>query len=129
MTNPLAINYALDWLAELNGHPFELEGISMLDGGRYQLLHYPKSERRTEHTDGRLSYEPCLTLEFGNGSVQPNNVALSRWKGRRVRVHGILTARLLPQKYAEMDILGILCPGAIEPYSIQRITADERRRS
>jgi hypothetical protein len=39
--------------------------------GRYQLLHYSKSERRTEHKDGLLSYEPSVALEFADGSVQP----------------------------------------------------------
>jgi hypothetical protein len=129
MTNPITINHVLDRLPELSGRPVELEGVLVSDGGHYQVLHYPKSERRTEHTDGQLSYAPSVVLEFGDGSSQPNKVALSRWQGKRVRVHGILKARLLPREYAGMDIFGIIYPGSIEPYSIQRLTADERRKS
>lgn len=92
MTNPIPINHALDQLTELNGRPVELEGVLVSEHGQYQLLHYPKAERRPEHKDGLLGYEPSVVLEFRNGSIQPNHAALARWQGKRVRVHGILRA-------------------------------------
>jgi hypothetical protein len=128
MTNPTPINLALERLAELNGMPAELEGILEGDGGGYLLLHYPKAERKAVHTDGRLTYQPGVLLEFGDGSMQPNHSALSRWLGKRVRVHGLIRTRLLPKEFAAMDIFGALWPASIAPYSIQRLTAEERRQ-
>jgi len=44
------------------------------------------------------------------------------------RVHGLIRTRLLPKEYATMDLLGVLWPASIVPYSIQRLTAEERRQ-
>jgi hypothetical protein len=90
MTHPLAINHVLDRLAELDGMPIELEGILAAEPEGYQLLHYPKSERRPAYKDGGRSYPPIVVLTFGNGGMQPNESALTRWLGKRVRIHGML---------------------------------------
>jgi hypothetical protein len=58
MTHPLAINHALDRLAELDGMPIELEGILAVEPEGYQLLHYPQAERRPDYKDGRRIYPP-----------------------------------------------------------------------
>jgi hypothetical protein len=126
MTHPLAINNALDRLAELDGMPVELEGVLAMEAEGYQLLHYPKGERRADYSDGHRSYPPTVLLAFGNGSLQPNRDALSRWLGKRVRVHGLLRSTLLPRSYENIDVLGLVTPVSIEPYSIQRLTAGER---
>jgi len=127
MTHPLAINHALDRLAELDGMPIELEGILAVEPESYQLLHYPQAERRPGYKDGRRIYPPVVVLAFGNGSMQPNRSALTRWLGKRVRVHGVLRSTLLPRSYENMDVFGLVTPASIEPYSIQRLTAEERR--
>lgn len=127
MTHPLAINSALDQLVELDGMPVELEGVLAVEPEGYQLLHYPKAERRPAYRDGHRSYPPTVLLAFGNGSLQPNRNALTRWLGKRVRVHGILRSTLLPRSYENMDVFGLVMPASIEPYSIQRLTAGERR--
>jgi hypothetical protein len=129
MTNPLSINSALEQLGHLDGMPAELEGILAAGGEGYQLLHYPRSERKADHKHGQQSYEPGVAIEFGNGSLQPNHRALARWLGKRVRVHGLIRTRLLPPAFATMDIFGILWPASIEPFTIQRLTADERREN
>ena len=127
MTHPLAINHALDKLAELDGMPVELEGILAVEPEGYRLLHYPKAERRPDYTDGHRSYPPAVVLAFGHGSLQPNQNALTRWLGKRVRVHGVLRSTLLPRSYEGVDVFGMVMPASIEPYSIQRLTAGERR--
>jgi hypothetical protein len=127
MTHPLSINNALDKLVELDGMPVELEGVLAVEAEGYQLLHYPKAERRPDYTDGHRSYPPTVLLAFGTGSLQPNREALSRWLGKRVRVHGILRSTRLPRSYEKMDVFGLVTPASIEPYSIQRLTAEERR--
>jgi hypothetical protein len=129
MTHPLAINHALDRLAELDGMPIELEGILAAEPEGYQLLHYPKSERRPAYKDGGRSYPPIVVLTFGNGGMQPNESALTRWLGKRVRIHGVLHSTLLPRSYENMDVFGLVTPASIRPYSIQRLTAEERREN
>jgi hypothetical protein len=90
MTNPRTVNQALDELVELDGKAAEIEGILVVESEGYHLLHYPKAERRPGPTDGKIQYQPGIWLSFGTGSVQPNHVALSRWLGKRVRVHGLV---------------------------------------
>jgi hypothetical protein len=128
MTNPLAVNDALDRIAELDGTPIELEGILGVEPEGYHLLHYPKVERKPDYLDvsGR-SYPPSVILAFGNGSLQPNVDTLSRWIGKRVRVHGVLHSTPLPRGDEQTILTGLVTPARIEPYSVQRLTSDERR--
>jgi hypothetical protein len=128
MTNPLAVNDALDRIGELDGMPVELEGILAEEPEGYHLLHYPKLERKPDYFDlsGR-SYPPSVVVAFGNGSLQPNDKALSRWVGKRVRVHGVLYSTPLPRGDERTIFMGLVTPARIEPYSVQRLTSEERR--
>jgi hypothetical protein len=126
MTNPIAINLALDQIAELDGQPVELEGILQQQSDGYYLTHYPSADRRSEYTSGNRDYPPAIVLAFGSGSVRPNQSTLSRWIGRRVRVHGVIRSTLLPHE-DNTDYFGLIAPASIEPYSVQRLTAEERR--
>jgi hypothetical protein len=128
MTNPFAVNYALDRIVELDGTPIELEGILAVEPEGYHLLHYPKVERKPDYFDlsGR-SYPPSVILAFGSGSLQPNHRVLSGWIGKRVRVHGVLHSTPLPRGDEQTVFMGLITPARIEPYSVQLLTADERR--
>ena len=128
MTNPLTINEALDRITELNGMPVELEGILASEPEGYHLLHYPKAERKPDYLDlSGHRYPPSVILAFGNGSLQPNQKALGRWLGKRVRVHGVLHSTPLPRGDEQTLFMGLVTPARIEPYSVQRLTSDERR--
>lgn len=68
-----------------------------------------------------------MYLHFGVGSIQPNTVALAKWVGKRVRVHGIIYSA--KARGREFDVLSDpLCvwPVQIEVYSVQRVTSDQR---
>jgi len=131
MTSPRAVNDIIDNLSELDGQPLEVEGILFRESEGYQLLHYPKAERKAGPTVGEHTYKAAVWISPGNGSLRLNNDALSRWVGKRVRVHGIL------QSYTALEFHGFMgkggfgpwgfWPAQIEPYSIQRVTAEERR--
>jgi hypothetical protein len=128
MTNPLSVNEALDRITELNGMPVELEGILAVEPEGYHLLHYPNAERKPDHVDlSQRRYPHSVILAFGSGSLQPNQIALQRWIGKRVRVHGVLHSTPLPKGDEETVLMGLYTPARIEPYSVQRLTAEERR--
>ncbi len=131
MTNPLTINQVFERLAELDGQPVALEGILMADdGGGYELLHYPSADRVLTYLEGETAYRAAICLGFGTGSVQPNRKVLTRWSGKRVRVHGVLHSVLaLPDIAALGKGFGPwgFWPVELEAYTVQRVTADERR--
>jgi len=114
MTAPMSVNDMADALEALVGQPIEVEGLLQAVWGGFELRHYPTSRRRARPVDCWLS--------FGHGSLQPNQLALSRWVGKRVRVHGIVLDPHMPFGHgpAQQSV-------AIQPYSIQRLTAEERR--
>ena len=97
------------------------------------MKHYPKAERHSEHMEEGHSYQSGIWVEFGNGSIQPNNAVLSGWQGKRVRVHGVV------HSVASLPSIGALgtggfgpwgfWPATIEPSSVQRVTAEERREN
>lgn len=129
MTASRSVNEVLDNLVALGGQPVELEGILEVHPEGYELRHYPKSERRGEVEAGGASYQPAFWVAFGAGSLRPNRQALARWVGKRVRIHGVVEAPSAPEA---SGLLGGFGPygcwlAAIEPYSIQRVTAEDRR--
>jgi hypothetical protein len=128
MANPLNVNEVLDRITSLDGAPVELEGVLAAEPEGYHLLHYPHSERKPDFVDlSHRSYPPSVILAFGTGSLQPNQEALSKWLGKRVRVHGILRSTPLPKGDEQTIHMGLVTPARIEPYSVQRVTAEERR--
>ena len=131
MTRSRAVNEALEQLADLEGEPVEIEGILEADSEGYELVHYPRSERRTAYLEGDDEYRPAFWLAFGNGSLRPNHAALKRWLGKRVRVHGLVRSLAALPVVSGLGKGGFgpwgFWPAEIEPYSVQRLTAEERR--
>ena len=131
MTAPCSINDLLSGLSEFNGKPVELEGVLAAHSEGYELLHYPKANRRGKLADGEESYEPAVWLSPGNGSLRLNTTSLQRWVGKRVRVHGVVQSITSLASVGSLGRGGFgpwgFWPASIEPYSIQRVAADERR--
>lgn len=76
-------------------------------------------------------YHPAVCMAFGRGSLQPNLAALRRWSGKRVRVHGVLRSTLPRPAFGAIDAYFDTFGGwlvDIEPYSLQRVSAFERRQ-
>ena len=132
MTLPLTINQALERLNALDGQPVELEGIlDASHGGGYELLHYPKVERATSYDRNDSRYRSALWLAFGDGSLRPNHEALSRWCGKRVRVHGVIRTVNPHPELAGFFGSGFgpwgNWPAEVESFILQRVSADARR--
>lgn len=125
MTQHRSVDDALDHIHELGGRPVELEGILdtsfgwALDRLEYWLLHYPKAERRP----GNLSR---LALEFGDGSIRPNPLALARWEGKRIRVHGVVHPPKSPSSSGPFEGNGAYCVH-LEVHSVQRVSSEQRK--
>jgi hypothetical protein len=138
MTQHRSINETLDLIAKLDGQAVEVEGILgvSFDGMRqgYELLHYPKAERRDDRCEDGQIHLASLWLEFGDGSIRPNGAVLARWAGKRVRVHGVVNADKSACAHPAfdggtgVDPWGIL-RAHIEVYSIQRVTSEQRKES
>jgi hypothetical protein len=133
MTAHRSVNEVLAQLATLDGQPLEIEGILELQPEGFSLLHYPKAERKVGPQEGEHQYEASVWVGFGGGSLQPNREALNRWVGKRVRIHGILSVYLSLQPFGTFGRGGFgpwgFWPAQIEPYSVQRITSEERREN
>jgi hypothetical protein len=131
MNSHLAVNQVLDRLAAYEEQPMQVEGVLEVHEEGYALKHYPNAERRTEYVEEGYSYQSGIWIEFGDGSVRPNARVLDRWQGKRVRVYGVIHGiSSLPSTRAfSKGGFGPwgLWPAAIEPTSIQRVTAEERR--
>lgn len=131
MTAHRSVNDVLAQLEDLADHPLEIEGILELHPEGFELLHYPKSERKIGPQDGEHQYQAGVWVGFGDGSLRPNRDALRRWVGKRVRIHGILKCYLSLATVGAFGRGGFgpwgSWPAQIEPYSVQRVTADERR--
>lgn len=131
MTNPRAINEVLQHLDSLDGRPVEIEGVLSSESEGYQLLHYPKAKRRTPFAVDDHTYEPAVWIAPGDGSMRLNTSVLDRWVGKRVRVHGILTSYLSLAPVGSLGRGGFgpwgFWPAQVEPYSVQRVTSEERR--
>ncbi|WP_396616786.1 hypothetical protein ACHZ97_09475 [Lysobacter soli] len=127
----ISVNGLIEQLAELDGQPVQVEGVLVLEPEGYELQHYPNSERLTTRTLFDSEYRPGIWIAFGDGALKPNHVALERWTGKRVRVVGIVKtiATLSPAGSLGRGGFGPwgFWPAQIEPYSVQRVTADERR--
>lgn len=124
MTAHLSVNAVLDRIGELDGQPVEIEGVlgpPAFDGD-YELLHYPKAERR----DANASF----LLMFGHGSIQPNRLTLARWVGKRVRVHGVAYSGddQAGRESERFDAWFEFRPH-VEVYSIQRVTSEQRKEN
>ena len=133
MTAHRSVNDVLAHLGALDEQPLELEGILEAHPEGFELLHYPKSERIAGPQDGDHQYQAGVWVGFGGGSLQPNRDALNRWVGKRVRIHGILSSYLSLQPVGSFGRGGFgpwgFWPAQIEPYSVQRVTAEERREN
>jgi hypothetical protein len=131
MTQHISVNDTLDRINELAGRPVEVEGVldssfdSCLGRSEYWLLHYPKAERRTAATAPQSTKPSRLWLAFGDGSLRPNPVALTRWDGKRVRVLGI--AR--PARTTSEDLFSgnSAYYAHVEVFSIQRLASEQRK--
>jgi len=132
IATPLPVNDVLTRLAELHDVPVQLEGILAAHDEGYEVQHYPKLERQSEYVEGDTSYQSGIWLAFGDGSIRPNERALSRWNGKRVRISGVIRSlSSLPSlEWAGKGGFGPWgrWPAEIETYSIQRVTAEERRQ-
>ena len=131
MEIPLPINNALARLAELDGVPVHLEGILIAHYEGYEVQHYPKVERQSEHIEENAVYQAGIWLAFGDGSIQPNERALGRWNGKRVRISGVIRSLSSLPSFGWVGKGGFgpwgRWPAEIETYSVQRVTAEERR--
>jgi hypothetical protein len=133
MTAHRSVNDVLAQLATLNDQPVQVEGILRLQSEGFELLHYPKAERQFGPVEGEHQYQPSIWLGFGNGSLQPNTEALERWVGKRVRIYGVINSYLALPPFGSLGRGGFgpwgFWPAQIEPYSVQRVTAEERREN
>lgn len=126
-----SVNQILDQLASHDGQATQLEGVLEVHEEGYAIKHYPNAERRSEHVEEGHAYRSGVWLEFGNGSIRPNEKVLERWHGKRVRVYGII------RTISSLPAIGMVgkggfgpwgfWPASIEPASVQRVTAPERR--
>lgn len=127
-----SVNDTLEKIEELDGVAVQVEGIltELFNGSAdgYQLLHYPAAERHAA-TAGRVLHHVGLWLEFGNGSIQPNRAVLSRWLGKRVRVHAVAHCAKFDQAHDAFHSMAD--PSCWQPhlevYSIQRVTSEQRK--
>jgi len=119
-----SVHEVLSSIALDESGPVEVEGIlvaretSSLRGPEYWLLNYPKG-------DGDPRF--CLLLEFGYGSIRPNHTALARWIDKRVRVQGLSRSARSLSNPSDIWDQASFSPH-IEVYSIQRLTAAQRRK-
>jgi hypothetical protein len=127
------VNEVLEQLVALEGKPVQLEGILELHEEGYALKHYPKAERLSEYVEEGNSYQSGVWVEFGNGSIQPNDTVLGGWQGKRVRVHGVIHSLASLPSIGAVGKGGFgpwgVWPATIEPSSVQRVTAEERREN
>jgi hypothetical protein len=114
-TTGLSVNDAIERLSSLAGKPVEVHGLLAFGLEEVAIWHFPKVERRSLASSER--YPSSLWIEFGNGSIRPNEVALERWNGKRVTVSGILRAADAAVGCGHFG----MWPGEIEVYSIRRI--------
>jgi hypothetical protein len=133
MTAHRSVNEILAQLATLNDQPVQVEGILELQSEGFELLHYPKAERQSGPAEGEHQYQASIWVGFGNGSLQPNTEVLERWVGKRVRIHGVISSYLALPPVGSLGRGGFgpwgFWPAQIEPYSVQRVTAEERREN
>lgn len=133
MNTHLAVNQVLDRLAAFEGQPMQVEGVLEVHEEGYALQHYPNVERRPQYLEEGYSYQSGIWIEFGDGSVQPNDKVLDRWKGKRVRVYGVIHGISFLPSITAFSKGGFgpwgFWPAVIKPTSIQRVTAEERRES
>jgi hypothetical protein len=124
------VSDVLERLEDLHGTAVQVEGVLTTSrsgtGGGYELLHYPGAERQELNDPQQFK----LWLEFGTGSIKPNNTVLTRWIGKRVRVHGIACRpKYLLNPSVECSMSDPSCWQAhLEVYSVQRVTSEQRRQ-
>lgn len=78
MSSYRSVNEVLERLVEFEGQLMQLEGVLEIHEEGYALKHYPSAERRSEHVEEGYSYQSSIWVEFGNGSIQPNDAVLKR---------------------------------------------------
>ena len=131
MVQHCSVNEVLNSLDRFDGQAANIEGVLHAQPEGFQLLHYPKVERVLSVETEADPYQPAVWLAFGSGALLPNLVTLGRWQGKRVRVQGLV------RTFAALPVRGGLgrggfgpyglWPAQIEPYTLQRVTARERR--
>jgi len=137
MKTYLSVNEVLERKSSLHGKGIEVEGlleaVGVFGSGSegYALLHYPKSERLDKPPASGF-YSSGLWIEFGSGSLALNHKKLSQWVGKRVRILGIFWESRRKISDENSEGLPLSTPWAmwsqfIEPYSLQRVVAEQRR--
>jgi hypothetical protein len=119
MKSALQVNQAIDNLSAIADGPVAIEGQLSFEFEDVSIGHLPGHERRDDPSGSRSAYASSIWLAFGGGSVRPNQDALRRWSGKRVRVTGILRG---PGPLGGCGHMS-LWPAEIEPYSVERINA------
>jgi len=114
----LNVNELMDRRGELDGQPVEVFGLLTFEFENCSIQHFPKSEQRELSDAPAESYNPSsIWLNFGIGSIRPNEQVLSGWNGKRVRVAGMV--RCAREPFGCGHLSGWDC--AIEPFSIERV--------
>lgn len=113
----LSVNEVIDRAAELDGKPVEIVGLLTFEFENHSLNHFPKAERResTEAVDPPC-YQSSVWIAFGTGSIQPNQEALARWTGKRIRIAGVVRLPKGPCGCGHLGGWGC----EVEAYTIER---------
>ena len=131
MVQHCSVNEVLKSLDRFDGQAANIEGILHAQPEGFQILHYPKAERGVSIETEGDPYQSAVWLAFGSGALQPNLTTLGRWQGKRVRVQGFVRTRASLPPRGGLGRGGFgpygLWPAQVEPYTIQRVTAGERR--
>lgn len=114
----LSVNELIDRFPELDGQPVEVTGLLTFEFENTSIGHFPKAEHReiAEEVDPPY-YQSSVWLTFGSGSIQPNEVVLSKWTGKRVLVTGVLRGPSGPYGCGHFGAWGC----EIEAYSVVRV--------
>jgi hypothetical protein len=120
MSSALQVNQALDRLADLADGPVAIDGQLSFEFEDVSISHLPRQERRDAGAESRAAYASSIWLAFTSGSLRPNEEALRRWSGKRVRVTGVLRR---PAEHLGGCGHMSLWPAEVEPYSIEKINS------
>jgi len=118
MSNVLTVNEMVDRADALDGQLVEVVGLLTFEFENSSLNHFPEAERRdVSGADDGFYERSSVWIEFGTGSIQPNEKVLTRWTQKRVRVVGIVRTAKGPCGCGHFGGWGC----EIEAFSIERI--------